>query len=363
MSVFSEKNIQQIEALKNIDDKGERDSLLFDLVMKLCMDEQNNYSEEDHKVFGDILARLMKNLDASKKIQIADQAAVSDVVPVKVVRYLALEPIEIARAVLMQSPVLTDNDLLVVIRIRGYGHMIAISTRENLSAKISAELLKRGDETVWVPLVKNEGATISNKSFRQLSRYAKNSEVMLFALLARSDIPSFIMRQIVTEAGESIRPFLMSEGLQSLAAILDDEITRLESENQVFVSLEELEEAMQKLLDGHSGNQSEKIFRESDFLSVVEANDFTKIVCVFSRMTRIPLEHALDLLTHRDAEPVVLACRAIGLKRETVSALLKVGSWQYALAPESRRKYLAIFDKLKRGLAQDVLKMRLKAIR
>ncbi|MEP4704738.1 MAG: hypothetical protein ABJZ62_07785, partial [Hyphomicrobiales bacterium] len=37
VGMFCEHSIQQMEALKKIEDKGERDSLFFDLVMKFCL--------------------------------------------------------------------------------------------------------------------------------------------------------------------------------------------------------------------------------------------------------------------------------------------------------------------------------------
>lgn len=67
--MFCEHSIQQIEALKKIEDKGERDSLLFDLVMKFCLDEHQNYSDNDGELLGDILARLLQNLDKEKKLK------------------------------------------------------------------------------------------------------------------------------------------------------------------------------------------------------------------------------------------------------------------------------------------------------
>ncbi|MEP2942629.1 MAG: DUF2336 domain-containing protein [Hyphomicrobiales bacterium] len=345
-----------MEALKKIEDKGERDSLLFDLVMKFCLDEHQNYSDNDGELLGDILARLLQSLDTSKKIEIADQIAVCDVVPVKVVRYLALEPIEIAEAVLTHSPVLTDNDLLVVIRIRGFGHMIAISSRENLSAKVSSELVKYGDETVWVSLVENTGAKISPKTFHQLSGYVKNSEVVLVTLLSRSDIPEYILRKIVIDAGEAARPFLMSGGLMHLAAILDDKIERQTRKKQMHPSLDDLRAITQKLRQG----KPNKKLSERDFLSIIEEGDFNKIVCVFSHITGIPLKNALELFSKHQFEPAILAFRARGIQRDTLEAFLNAQPWKLILAPENRRHFLTVYDKLKPATARGVFNMRLK---
>ena len=356
MSDFSEHYIQQIETLKEITNKSERDSLLFDLVMNFCMEEHHIYNNEDRALFENILARLMSNLDISKKIAIAEQIATSHEAPIKVVLYLALEPIEVAESILIHSPILSDDDLLVVIRIRGNKHMIAIATRENLSAKVSAALVKVGDETVWVPLIENNNATISTKSFRQLSEHASDSEVVFVTLLSRPDIPDYILRKIILDGGEEIRPFLMSGGLMHLAAILDEELARHNKTKIQDTNWAELRAIQNKLLKRKSADE----FHECDFQSVIAGNDFKKIVCGFSLITGAPLEQAHELLSSRNFKPVILAIRATGMMRDTLEALLDAEPWKTTIAPESRRHFLHGYDKLKLSTARAVFEMRLK---
>lgn len=349
-----EQNIRQIAALKGIKDKDVRNAELFGLVLGFCLNGLDDYSSKENALFGDIMVRLMRTMDSSKKVEIAGQIASSDSVPVKMVRYLALEAIEIAETVLMHSPILSDNDLLVVIRFRGHEHMVAISSRENLSAEVSAELVKCGDKTVFLALINNSDATIFNKSFQQLGENVKNDETMFVSLLKRSDIPDLILRQIVRDAGPPIRPFLMSGGLQYLASFLDGELKREEKTDQVDIG--ELRAMMSKLLRG----KPEKKLDEDDFIKVIKENSLIKTVCIFSHMTNIPLGNAMELFTNRNAEPVVLACRAIDLQRDTVAALLKVGPWQVTLTKESRNDFLKIFDKLKQATAKNVFNLRLQ---
>ena len=234
--------------------------------------------------------------------------------------------------------------------------MIAISTRENLSAKVSAELVKCGDEKVWVSLVENTDASISPKTFQQLSGYVKNSEDVLVTLLSRSDIPEYILRKIVIDAGEAIRPFLMSGGLTYLAAILDEKMEQETRKKQTLPSLDELRAISMKLRQG----KPNKKLSEGDFLSIIGEGDFNKIVCVFSHITGMPLENALQLFANRQFEPVILAFRARGIKRDTLEAFLNAEPWKLALTKDSRRHFLAVYDKLKPITARGIFNMRLK---
>src|SRR5690606_37928193 len=82
--------------------------------------------------------------------------------PHQLIRRLANDEAEtVAAPVLSASPVLTEADLIGVVRSRGQGHMRAVSRRAAVSEAVSDAIVERGDDETLGVLLGNEGASLS----------------------------------------------------------------------------------------------------------------------------------------------------------------------------------------------------------
>ena len=76
-------------------------------------------------------------------------------------RQLAGDAIEVAGPILQRSPVLTDEDLVRVVRTNAMQYALAVAGRERLSEPVSDALVDTGDAEVVARLVDNAGRSIS----------------------------------------------------------------------------------------------------------------------------------------------------------------------------------------------------------
>jgi uncharacterized protein (DUF2336 family) len=118
---------------------------------------------------------------------------------------LASDIIEVARPILVQSVVLTDDDLILICERQGAGHMIAVAQRPYVSATVSDVLVFRGDDLVRQHVARNDGANISARGFSRLAGQARTDRSMEQILVARPDLPGVAVHILVKFGSKTIR--------------------------------------------------------------------------------------------------------------------------------------------------------------
>lgn len=359
MNIPVETRSQYIRDINGILEQKGKEHVLFDSILRFWLDFQDQYSERERDLFGDIMVRIMTRLDADKRTEISTRLATIDRAPVKVLRYLALQPIAVARPILVQSQVLTEHDLIIVIRIRDYDHMSAIASRAIVTIPVTAELIKCGNDTVIAILLDNEGAQISPRSFQRLLKGAGVAPDIQRALLRRADLPKAIGREIVRLAGEAIRTFLLANDRADLLIYLDVSVETKPGPEPppIGPKTEELNLLFRTLRERHE-NQP---LSEAEFVQAVVGHDLASVACLIAILAPAPLPVAMEWVCGRDFNPAIIACRAVGFRRDTVEKFLKSGINPSSIVPSNQAKFLATFDHLSRKMAKNVLKTRVNA--
>ncbi len=108
---------------------------------------------------------------------------------IELISLLANDRIEIARPVLLRSPVLRDEDLVTIVKLRGREHILAIAMRPRLSEFVSDACIETGDDEVIEGLLRNNGSEISKKAFSYLVAESERVDRFREPLVCRADLP------------------------------------------------------------------------------------------------------------------------------------------------------------------------------
>jgi uncharacterized protein (DUF2336 family) len=103
----------------------------------------------------------------------------------------------IAMPILASSPVVTDDDLIAVLRSRASLRIRAIATRGNISERLSGAVISFGDGPAVAALAANDGALISEADAGRLVRLAKNDDLIREAALTRQDMPQALAADLI----------------------------------------------------------------------------------------------------------------------------------------------------------------------
>ncbi|MBT6221937.1 MAG: DUF2336 domain-containing protein, partial [Rhodospirillaceae bacterium] len=130
------EHLENLARLAKETSPEKRQALLRD-VSDLFLDSHNDLSETESQYFGDIMGKVAFDLEMKVRQSLSEKLANVDGAPNSLVKMLANDEIEVARPVLMNSKVLTDDDLMSVIDKHGQDHIMAVTKREHVSEVVS----------------------------------------------------------------------------------------------------------------------------------------------------------------------------------------------------------------------------------
>ncbi len=144
--------------------------------------------------------------DPSPKVRLAlaEALAPAEEAPRNLVLALAEDQAEVAATVLVQSPVLTDEDL-IDLAARGDGlRRSLIASRADVSHIVSAAIAAIGEEAEIVLLLENPDNRFAAATLRQIAiRHGDSSEVRSL-LLDRNDLPADARHMLMQKVSEAL---------------------------------------------------------------------------------------------------------------------------------------------------------------
>jgi uncharacterized protein (DUF2336 family) len=151
---------------------------------------QGNYlSARERALMQEILRRLARDVEMAIRIALAERLADDPNVPHDLVLMLADDHIEVARPVILRSPLVTETDTLRMIAQCGDAHHEAIAARAHIGESITEALSRSEAESVLTALARNVTAKISATSFETLVEKSKLIAALQGPLVQRADLP------------------------------------------------------------------------------------------------------------------------------------------------------------------------------
>ncbi len=199
-------------------------------VTDLFLHDAERLSEEQVRVFDDVLCHLVERVESRVKAELGARLAPLNRAPSGVVERLAWdEQIAVAENVLTYSNKLSDGTLVEIAKVRGQEHLLAISGRDNLSESVTDVLVERGERKVIRKLADNTTARFSETGYNGMVARAEADDELTEILGLRPDLPLKFLRDLLQRATEAVRaklasiapPELQAEIKRILAAVAD----------------------------------------------------------------------------------------------------------------------------------------------
>lgn len=110
----------------------------------------------------------------------------------------------VAVPVLNFSPVLTEADLIEVLRSKAAAKIMAVAERRSVSGTLVDEIIRFGDSPALAALAANDGAHISPAQASTMLDAYRNDDLIAEAFIARRDLPALILERLVTRTSEDV---------------------------------------------------------------------------------------------------------------------------------------------------------------
>jgi uncharacterized protein (DUF2336 family) len=258
---------------------------------------------------------------------LAEELAASEAAPRHLILALACDQERIAALVLSRSPLLIDAELAEIAATTDAALQVAVASRADLSATVSAALAEAGEREACRRLLANVGAKIARVSFRRLAERFGNDAGMRAAMLARSDLPADVRLVLSERLGAALselaieRAWLASERARMAARDACERVT-------VAIAAETETEELPALAEHLrvSGQLTTALL-----LRAVAAGNIVFFAAALAILAQIPFERAGRLLAAGRRSALRAAYERAGLPAMAFEAFVAaIGAWREA---------------------------------
>lgn len=317
-------------------------------------------NNREQELLSDVLIGLMRQAESDLRAALAERLSVIDDAPLRLVLNLANDDIEVARPVLARSMVLSDLDLIYILKSQGAGHWQAIAHRKNLSSQVVDILADKREKVTAKILVKNESAHLTAHALDVITEMAQKNEDLAKPLLLRADLPENIARKLYDHVGQELRIYIRDYfGIFSgeINGAIDEIMLEFSSHDHHdrFMPNERVLLAARQYAD--KGKLTLHTMMQS-----LKRGQITSFIAMFSVYTGISAETVHDYLYQSCGKGLAVVCRAHGIQKNDFALIYlltnRMRSEHRIISQSDMLNVVAYFDKVRPEVAQRLIKGR-----
>jgi uncharacterized protein (DUF2336 family) len=315
-------------------------------------------NSRERDLMRDILRRLTRDVEMAIRIALAQRLADDTTAPHDLILLLVDDTIEVARPLILHSPLLTENDMLKLIAEAGVGHQEAVAGRPNIGLPVTSLLAHSESETVLLALVRNATARISESSYEALVAKSRAFSGLQEPLVRRPDLPRKLADSMCAWVSDALKTYIQTNyhiASKAMEAALDEANIVLKSEPQGPKNPPA--DSAQKLIEKLASSGR---LKAGFLMRVLSQGQIDLFDLAFTRLLDVELQKFRASFYDGGAHLVALACRACGIDRSVFPTVYNLSRQargrQVILGPGDLAQADAIFAGFSREAAIDELR-------
>jgi uncharacterized protein (DUF2336 family) len=253
------------------------------------------------------------------RVDLAERMSLLANAPRELVGQLAREnEITIAGPLLRRSPVLDEAALIEIARVKGQGHLLAMSERPTLSTDLTDVLVQRGDRDVARRTAGNSGAHFSEGGYSTLIKRAGRDGVLTLKLGQRDDLSADLLKELLAGSIDVIRRRLFEVVKPARQAVIKQAMTEISGVPEQVESRRDFMPAQRTVLALHRDGY----LNEGALLGFAKSHRYEESVAALAAMSGVKIATLDRLISGDRHDPILIVGKTIGLEWATVRALL-----------------------------------------
>jgi uncharacterized protein (DUF2336 family) len=290
-------------------------------VTDLFLHDGERLSEEQIKVFDDVLCHLATRVETRVKAELGARLAPLEYAPSGVIEQLAWDDeIAVAGTVLTHSNCLATGTLVEIAKAKGQDHLLAISARTNLPEAVTDVIVDRGERKVIHRLADNASAGFSDAGYKRMVAHAEADDELTEMLGLRIDLPVNFLRDLLQRATEAVRARLagiappeLQEEIQRVLKAIASKVRGELAPARDFSRAEAVARRMKGLNE----------LNDAAIAGFAENNRFDEVAASLGILNNsAPTDMMARLLEGLRADLILIPCKSAGLNWTTVEAIL-----------------------------------------
>lgn len=325
----------------------------------LFTSEGGTHSDRERSLMLNILEQVIGDAERAVRRTLSRKLADMPDAPPDLIRYLAADEADVAFPVLTRSRVLFDEDLIEVIRNRTLEHQLAIAMRYSVSEAVSAALVDSGEMSVIERLLQNDNASLSQQTLRYLVEQARRLDAFQEPLLSRGELGPDLAKKLFLWVSAALRHRIVDRFAldgETVDLLLQQAALEAAGADDADLSRKSVVDPGHGLAGGVAG---EGLLDASLMVQALAQGEVNLFVSLFAQASHLSKRLVERILFDPGLQPFAVACKGIGIDRNTFSQLFE---FSRSARPHSRatvRKEIAAalqcFDRLTLEGARTVL--------
>lgn len=325
----------------------------------LLLGQADSLGARERALVFEILAQVLHDAEMAVRRGLAERLADERDVPRTLILTLADDEIEIARPVLMRSALLTDDDLIGIVRRHATGHRAAVAQRSTVGAALGDALVESGEEEVILTLLRNPGAQISTRAMRSLSDAALRRQSLCEPLASRPELTPDLAARLYWIVSLELRRFVAQRFVLP-RDLLD---RALQTTMQRLVDACRARRIVPPEAETVAGRLAEAgALTPAMLISVLRVGQIRLFEVLFARAAGLTQPTVARMLEAGEGEMLAAACRAAGIDKGHFASifLLSRGArpGEQIVDPRELSRILAFFDRISPQAARALVKSR-----
>lgn len=290
--------------------------------------------------FDGLMGALAEEMEEEVRAELAGRMADASVAPPTLVRTLAADNLAVAAPILARSKALGEDDLLALAKNRGQAHLRLISSRPDLTTRISDVIVERGDDATLGALLGNQSAPLSRQASEAVVDRASRNAALHEVVVDRHDLPPDLLNEMYFAVEATLRQRILARNATldpaALEAALEAGRKRLATRDGALPADYDQAEAHVRALRSR-GAISPKVL--AGFL---RHNERTRFLVALAELSEIDFHTARRIVDKREMDALAIICRAADFDRAlflTFAVLILEPGQAMAKAQEYGRLY------------------------
>lgn len=313
---------------------------------------------DESELITDVLIGLLSKAELDLRAALSERLALMDDIPLRMILHLANDDAEVATPVLTHSRILTDTDLIYIVKATSAGHWRAIAGREGISDLLMNVLVDTKDIETAITLSKNESVILTPHAITRFSNMARFSDPLAKSFVMRSEIPSSTVTKLYQHVGRDLKEYIrrnfMISDMQSIDSEIDDIIFQMTAQNETDLT------PNVEMIIAAEGMMERGLLTPEVMISNLRRGQLISFVAQFSVYCGLLEGTVREILSQKSAQGLAIACKATNIsKPDFVNMFLLTHRFRHSIDRVVNKNELALalkyYDKMNERMARTIL--------
>src|SRR5215472_4296783 len=258
-------------------------------------------TEAELRIAHDIVRIMAQDAELAVRRALSESLRSATQLPRDVALRLAKDVEAVALPILISSPVLTDADLMALVKSGSSSKQEAIASRTSVSEQVAGALVTHGSEGAVATLMGNAGAHITAASLGSAIDRFGDSDRVKTAMVYRAELPVAIAERLVVIVSDMLQSYLVRHH-ELPVALATDIVLRTRERATLQVSIGSGAQELERLVRQMHRNQR---LTPLLVLRALCLGDLAFFEVAMAVMAKVPITNARILID--DAGPSGLA--------------------------------------------------------